>query len=210
MLGALDEEVIMRPTSGPTPSRADRRTRRRATVATTVVAVGVLLTAAACGSASPQPASPAAPAGGAAATSAPAASSNHEVGALRTAATPLGDVVTDGNGMTLYLFTKDTKGTTKSACTGSCLNLWPPALMGSSAPKLTGVTGTVGSIAAPSGGKQVTLDGWPLYYFAQDKTAGDLLGQGIGNIWWVVSPSGSPIKGTGSSSSSGGGSAGGY
>lgn len=204
MLDAHDEEVIMRPTSRPTS--------RASTLATTAVAAVVLLTAAACGSASPQPAAPAAPAGGAAATSGPA-SSNHEVSALKTASTPLGDVVTDGSGMTLYLFTKDTKGTTKSACTGQCLNYWPPALMGSSAPKLTGVTGTVGSIAAPGGGKQVTLNGWPLYYYAQDKAAGDVLGQGVMNIWWVVDTSGNPIKGSGASSSStssGGGSVGGY
>ena len=206
MLGALDEEVIMRPTSGPTS--------RRASLATTVVAAAVLLTAAACGSAAPQPStSPAAPAAGAAATSSTASSSNHEVSALKTASTPLGDVVTDGSGMTLYLFTKDTKGTTKSACTGQCLSYWPPALMGSSAPKLTGVTGTVGSIAAPGGGKQVTLNGWPLYYYAQDKAAGDVLGQGVMNIWWVVDTSGNPITGSGGSSSSttsGGGSVGGY
>ena len=102
-------------------------------------------------------------------------------------------MVTDGSGMTLYLFTKDTKGTTKSACTGACLSYWPPALLGSSAPKLTGVTGTVGSSAAAGGGKQVTLNGWPLYYYAQDKAAGDVLGQGVMNIWWVVSPSGSAV-----------------
>ena len=182
-------------------------------LATTVIASAVLLVAAACGSTTPQPsASPAAPAAGTATTSPAASSPNHEVSALKTASTPLGDVVTDGNGMTLYLFTKDTKGTTKSACTGQCLSYWPPALVGSSAAKASGVTGTVGSIAASGGGRQVTLNGWPLYYFAQDKAAGDVLGQGVMNIWWVVDTSGDPIKGTGGSSSttSGGGSVGGY
>lgn len=202
MLGARDEEVIMRPTSAPT------------TLATTVIASAVLLTAAACGSAAPQYTAPAgAPAAGTSTQAPPASSTDHVVSALKTASTPLGDVVTDSRGVTLYLFTKDTKGTTKSACTGQCITAWPPAVMGSSAPKLVGVTGTVGSIAAPSGGKQVTLDGWPLYYYAQDTASGDMLGQGIGNVWWVLAPSGSPIKGTGSSSSpssSSGGSMGGY
>jgi predicted lipoprotein with Yx(FWY)xxD motif len=207
VLGALDEEVIMRPTIRPT----SQPTSRRRTLATTVIASAVLLAAAACGSTAPQPsASPAA--AGAAASKAPSASSMHEVSALKTASTPLGDVVTDGNGMTLYLFTNDTKGTTKSACTGQCLGYWPPALVGSTAPKTTGISGTVGSIAAPGGGKQVTLNGWPLYYYAQDKAAGDVLGQGVMNIWWVVDTSGNPIKGAGGSSSttSGGGSVGGY
>jgi predicted lipoprotein with Yx(FWY)xxD motif len=114
--------------------------------------------------------------------------------------------------MTLYLFTKDTKGTTKSACTGQCLSAWPPALVGASAPTASGVTGTVGSITGPGGGKQLTLNGWPLYYYVQDKAPGDLLGQGVGNIWWVIGTTGNAIMGSGSSSSStpGGGSVGGY
>lgn len=208
MPGALDEEVIMGPTIRPTS--------RPASLATAAIACAVMLTAAACGSAAPQPgSSPAAPAAGTAAASTPAPSSNHEVSTLRTASTPLGDVVTDGNGMTLYMFTKDTKGTTKSACSGQCLTAWPAALMGSSAPKTSGITGAVGSIAAPGGGKQVTLNGWPLYYFAQDKAAGDVLGQGVGNLWWVLGTNGNPITGSGSSSSSSstsssGGSVGGY
>ena len=200
MLGALDEEVIMRPTSGPT------------FLATTVIASAVLLGAAACGSTAPQYTSSATPAAGSAATSMAASSSNHEVSALKTASTPLGDVVTDGKGMTLYLFTKDTKGTTKSACSGQCLSAWPPALEGTSAPTASGVTGTLGSIAAPGGGKQVTLNGRPLYYFANDQAAGDVLGQGVLNVWWVLGTTGEPITGSGSSSSttSGGGSVGGY
>lgn len=207
MLGALDEEVIMRPTN----RCSSRPTSRPRVLATTVIASAVLLAAAACGSTAPQPsASPAAP--GAAATKASSASSRHEVSALKTASTPLGDVVTDGNGMTLYIFTKDSKGTTKSACSGPCLAAWPAALMGSSAPKATGITGTVGSIAAPGGGKQFTLNGRPLYYFAKDQAAGDVLGQGVLNVWWVVGTTGEPITGSGSSSSttSGGGSVGGY
>lgn len=208
MLGALDEEVIMRPTT----RSASRPTSRPRSLAMAVIASAVVLAAAACGSTAPQPAaSPAAPAAGGAATTTTAPSSNHEVSALKTASTPLGDVVTDGNGMTLYMFMKDTKGTTKSACSGQCMTAWPAALMGSSAPKASGITGAVGSIAAAGGGKQVTLNGWPLYYFAQDKAAGDVLGQGVGNIWWVLGTNGNPITGSGSSSSTTtGGGVGGY
>lgn len=208
MLGALDEEVIMRPTI----RSSSRATSRPRALATTVIASAVLLAAAACGSTAPQPSASPAAAPGAAATKASSASSRHEVSALKTASTPLGDVVTDGNGMTLYIFTKDSKGTTKSACSGPCLAAWPAALMGSSAPKATGITGTVGSIAAPGGGKQVTLNGRPLYYFAKDQAAGDVLGQGVLNLWWVLGTTGEPITGSGSPSSttSGGGSVGGY
>ena len=43
---------------------------------------------------------------------------------LQVAETSLGEVVTDGDGMTLYLFTQDQEGS--SACEGDCLTAWPP------------------------------------------------------------------------------------
>lgn len=41
---------------------------------------------------------------------------------------------------------------------------------------------------------QVTYNGWPLYYFARDKQAGDTTGQGVGQVWYVVSPQGDQIS----------------
>jgi predicted lipoprotein with Yx(FWY)xxD motif len=40
----------------------------------------------------------------------------------------------------------------------------------------------------------VTYAGHPLYYYAGDKKAGDLNGQGFVSIWYVVSPKGTAIK----------------
>ena len=119
----------------------------------------------------------------------------------KTATTPLGEVVTDGDGRTLYLFSTDGKDATQSACTGACLEAWPPALVGSAAPSVSGVTGKLGSIAAPGGGRQLTLGGWPLYYYVRDAAVGDTKGQAVGNVWWVLDGSGSAVMG----SSSGGG-----
>ncbi|GAA6525481.1 hypothetical protein IDVR_12760 [Intrasporangium sp. DVR] len=116
-----------------------------------------------------------------------------EVTELKAAATALGDVVTDANGRVLYLFTKDTQGAATSACTGDCLTAWPPALAGDAAPKATGVTGSIGTIDV-AGRTQVTLDGWPLYYFAQDVAAGDVKGQGVNDAWYVLAPAGQPIR----------------
>ena len=42
---------------------------------------------------------------------------------------------------------------------------------------------------------QVTYNGHPLYYFSGDQAPGDTNGQGIGDIWFVVSPAGDAIKG---------------
>ena len=38
------------------------------------------------------------------------------------------------------------------------------------------------------GKRQTTYKGWPLYYFAGDKAPGDVLGQGLGNVWFVANP----------------------
>ncbi len=59
---------------------------------------------------------------------------------------------------------------------------WPFVTTDSVTPEVKGVTGTVGTIDTPDGKKQVTLNGWPLYYFAGDSKPGDTNGQGVGGI----------------------------
>jgi predicted lipoprotein with Yx(FWY)xxD motif len=105
----------------------------------------------------------------------------------------LGNIVTDGKGMVLYMYTKDTQGTQMSVCTGGCATAWPLALADAT-PKLTGVTGAVTMIPTASGGKQLALNGWPLYYYAKDKAPGDVLGQGVGTVWYVLDSTGTPKK----------------
>ena len=46
--------------------------------------------------------------------------------AVNVASTSLGDVLVDGKGLTLYMFTADADG--KSACSGDCLANWPALL----------------------------------------------------------------------------------
>lgn len=113
---------------------------------------------------------------------------------LKTSTSSLGPIVVDGNRMSLYVFTNDTKGTTASACTGDCLVKWPPALAAGATPKLDGVTGTVATIKTPENKEQLTLNGMPLYYFFQDAKPGDISGQGVGGVWYLASPDGVMIK----------------
>ena len=102
----------------------------------------------------------------------------------------LGKIVVDADGKTLYMFDNDTQGSSESSCTGQCLSNWPPLTTTGDTPALQGVTGDVGTITTADGSTQVTLNGWPLYYFAGDAAAGDVNGQGVGGIWWVLSPAG--------------------
>lgn len=113
--------------------------------------------------------------------------------ALGTATTSLGTIVVDGKGMTVYEFGTDVQGADSSACTGQCATNWPAVPGGTSAPTLKGVTGTVGTIKGVDGKPQLTLNGWPLYYYVGDTAAGQTSGQGVGNVWWVLSPAGDPI-----------------
>ncbi|MDQ1597713.1 MAG: hypothetical protein QOI70_1137 [Microbacteriaceae bacterium] len=114
--------------------------------------------------------------------------------ALSTASTALGKIIVDGKGMTAYVFDKDTAGSGSSTCTGSCATAWPAITTTSTTPTVEGVTGKVGTITGVNGEMQITVNGLPIYTFARDKAAGDVTGQGVGNIWWVLSPSGDKIS----------------
>ncbi len=97
-----------------------------------------------------------------------------------------GKILVDPKGMTLYIFTVDKHG--KSACVGECSKVWPPFLLpkGMKAPvKPKGLSGKLGTIAR-GGHRQVTYNGRPLYYYAKDKKSGETLGQGVGQVWFVV------------------------
>lgn len=129
---------------------------------------------------------------------------------LSTSSTSLGTVVVDGSGRTVYVYDRDTKGATSSACTGICIPEWP-AVHGTKSTKLDGVTGAVGSITGTDGKPQLTLNGWPLYYFSDDSGAGDVNGQGYDGLWWVLDTHGKKTTVSASaSSSSGSGGYGGY
>jgi predicted lipoprotein with Yx(FWY)xxD motif len=117
--------------------------------------------------------------------------------ALTVGMTSLGSALA-AKGRTLYLFDADKPNSGRSACTGDCLNDWPPVLVTGATPKIMGVTGTLGSIRAADGGKQLTIDGRPLYTFAGDRASGDVNGQAVnefGAHWWVAAPTGAKITG---------------
>jgi len=130
-------------------------------------------------------------------------SSSSSAGAvLATADSNFGRIVVDGQGMTAYVFDKDTAGSGKSACSGQCLDIWPAITADSDQPTVDGVDGEVGTITRDDGTKQVTLDGLPLYTYAPDEHAGDVKGQGVQGIWWVVAPDGAKLTEAPAASSS--------
>jgi len=124
-------------------------------------------------------------------TAAPAASGQAMVDAANNA--QLGSLLVDGSGMTLYLFTKDSPGT--SVCYDKCATAWPPLLTSGTATAGSGVDDSkFGTTTRTDGTTQVTYNGWPLYYYEKDKQPGDTTGQGVGSVWYVISPSGDAVK----------------
>jgi predicted lipoprotein with Yx(FWY)xxD motif len=104
----------------------------------------------------------------------------------------LGSFLVDSKGMTLYLFTKDSPNT--SNCYGSCAGYWPPLLTTGAPVAGTGVTASLlGTTKRTDGTLQVTYNGWPLYYYVSDKAAGDITGENVQNVWFVISPEGKQI-----------------
>ena len=107
----------------------------------------------------------------------------------------LGSILVNASGWTLYVFTKDTPGTSSgaavSACTGSCTSVWSPLLTNGAPTAGAGVTASMlGTLTRSDGSVQVTYNGWPLYTYTQDMAAGDTNGQGYKSFWYAVTPAG--------------------
>jgi predicted lipoprotein with Yx(FWY)xxD motif len=113
---------------------------------------------------------------------------------LKTATSAAGPIVVDKDGKSVYFFTKDVKDSPTSACKDACAAAWPAVTTSSDVPAVEGIAGTVGTITTAGGTKQITINGMPIYYYAKDAKAGDILGEGINNVWYLVSPSGQMLK----------------
>jgi len=154
------------------------RTLIRHAAVGSLVAIGALLLTA-CrygGSGSTAPSTAASAAGGAGALT------------VTVTNTSAGDALSGADGMTLYILTNDTDGT--STCTAGCATTWPP-LLGDGSQVTIGdgdIVGTFGTSTRDDGALQVTYDGQPLYYYSGDSAAGDSNGDGASGVWFITSP----------------------
>lgn len=153
---------------------------RRSSVLASIAALGLFL--AACGEETTDPVAGADEDG----TEAPADPD------LAVAASDLGEILVDGDEMTLYLFTEDPPG--ESVCFDDCLTAWPPLLVDGEPSVGEGVDeALVGTLERDDGSTQVTYDDAPLYLWASDEQPGDVTGQDVQGVWFVVSPDGRAI-----------------
>lgn len=172
------KKILGPPPPAPRAGRARPGRKKQGMRSTRGFAVAVLagcaLLAAGCSSSSPgqgsaassqAPSSPAAASASATSTSVP--------NGLRTVSTSIGTVLATSSGRTVYELAGATPA--HSACTGTCLSIWPPVEVN---------------------GHQVVVNGHPAYRFSGDTAQGQTNGEGLKDTWgkwWALSPAGNPI-----------------
>jgi predicted lipoprotein with Yx(FWY)xxD motif len=103
----------------------------------------------------------------------------------------MGQVVENDKGFVFYRFDGDSNNPSKTTCTGTCNEVWKPALTIDGKPTLKGVDASVvGTVTRPDGTKQLTIKGWPIYNYIGDKKAGTWKGQNVNGKWFVIRPDG--------------------
>ncbi len=191
-----------------------------------------VVTLAACGSsggtsASGSGSSPSSAAGGSSASSAAGGSASAGAAGASSSATVsaknvpgVGTVLVNSQGRTLYMLTSEKGG--KITCTASsgCLHAWPETDLPSGTTKATAGSGVqsslLGTVKGATGQMEVTYNGWPLYTFIGDSSAGTAKGQALtnfGGTWYVLNTAGNPVTakvGAAAASSPSTGSGGGY
>jgi predicted lipoprotein with Yx(FWY)xxD motif len=115
-----------------------------------------------------------------------AAAATGRAAALKVSHTRVGAVLASSRGLTLYYYSADKRHSGKSACTGTCATAWPPLAAPVKAPAGVRLPGKLGVITRPNGVKQVTLNGYPLYFYIGDKAVGQVAGNNIGGAWHVI------------------------
>lgn len=180
------------------------------------LALGAAAAAAACSSSSsstsataPASSAPASASATAPTSSAPAGASAASVTISAKSVPGVGNVLVNGQGLTLYMLTSE-KGGKKLTCTVSsgCTKVWPEIVVptGTQATAGSGVQSSLlGTVTGAAGSPLVTYNGWPLYTFEGDSGPGMAKGQGLtnfGGTWYVLNAAGTPVtSSTGVSSS---------
>ena len=105
---------------------------------------------------------------------------------VKIADSKFGKILVDSKGMTLYVDENDKPGA--PACTGACLQAWPPVVAPATASFGAGLTGKMfGDVTLSNGTKQLTVKGFPLYTWTADKKPGDVTGQDVNHFYAVMS-----------------------
>jgi predicted lipoprotein with Yx(FWY)xxD motif len=110
--------------------------------------------------------------------------------------TRYGRILFAGNGRVLYAFTRDRRGG-PSRCYGACAAAWPVYFSRGTLKAGKGVRqALLGTVRRRDGRRQVTYNGWPLYFYAHEGP-GEVKCQNVdefGGLWLVVKPTGQLVR----------------
>lgn len=115
---------------------------------------------------------------------------------LKTAASPVGTLTVDGEGMTVYVYSPNDENAHENSCDENCLRFWPAVTSVTDSPAVEGIDAVIGTVPGPEGSFQVTVNGKPVHRYLDDQIPGDMLGQGIASLWYMIDASGNPIFST--------------
>ena len=123
-------------------------------------------------------------------TGTPAATTPSTTGGVKifsATVSPLGPVLANAQGRTLYVFAPD--NAKKVTCVGGCAAAWPPVALASGEKAVAAGAvkqSLLGSEPNLSGGEMITYAGWRLYTYVADSSAGKGNGTGSQPKWWPV------------------------
>jgi predicted lipoprotein with Yx(FWY)xxD motif len=115
---------------------------------------------------------------------------------LSVRSTPaLGDFLVT-QGWTLYMYSPDRQRHVTCTKVEGCQTAWPPLFVrtGHTVIAGAGVKPSLLGTAPGDGGRVVTYNHWPLYYYVGDRKALAVNGQDQGFNWFVMNPNGLPTK----------------
>jgi predicted lipoprotein with Yx(FWY)xxD motif len=116
---------------------------------------------------------------------------------VEVASASMGDILADPDGNTLYMFVPDQEENGEPTCYDDCAEAWPAFEATGDLTAGEGLDQSLLSSAERTDGTtQVTYNDLPLYYFSGDEAAGDTNGQGLMDVWYVVSPEGEAVDQT--------------
>jgi predicted lipoprotein with Yx(FWY)xxD motif len=123
-----------------------------------------------------------------AAPAAPAPTAMQPANTIGLTSSLMGTILTDAQGKTLYYFANDVPASGTSACKGQCAVVWPAFSAGTIKVSSQLDPADFGSITRTDGTNQTTYYGWPLYYYQADTMPGDMKGDNVQNVWFVIKP----------------------
>ncbi len=114
---------------------------------------------------------------------------------ITSAPSSLGRVLVDGSGRSLYVLISDVEGT--GECIGLCADIWPPVVYDDTGVLGEGIDSSLlGDTAREDGGRvfpQATYNGRPLYTYSGDSAPGDVNGQGLDLVWFLIDATGAVV-----------------